>query len=118
MHKQIRFRLLKHLADIYEEALGRLDFPNYHNFENINDPYSNFIKNVLWVIDLAAPIKSRQIKKTHKNDLTVKLQKKISVCDKILKKSKKSKHHSYKKMYKITRYEVQKLILYKKKILF
>ena len=42
-HKQIRCRLLKNYsADIYEEALVRVDFPNYPNFENINDAYSNF----------------------------------------------------------------------------
>ena len=28
---------------IYEEALSRLDFPNYHNFKNINGAYSHFI---------------------------------------------------------------------------
>ena len=61
MHKQIRCRLLKNYsADIYEEALGRVDFSNYHNFENINDVYSNFIQKVMGVIDLVAPIKSRQ----------------------------------------------------------
>ena len=43
-HKQIRYRSLKsYSADIYEEALVRVDFPNYLNFENINDAYSNFI---------------------------------------------------------------------------
>ena len=60
MHKEIRYRSLKNYsADIYEEALGRVDFPNYHNFENINDAYSNFIQKVMGVIDLVAPIKSR-----------------------------------------------------------
>ena len=34
-------------ADIYEEDLGRVDFANYHNLENINDAYSNFIQNVM-----------------------------------------------------------------------
>ena len=58
MHKQIRCCSLKNYsADIYEEALGRADFPNY--FENINDAYSNFIQKVMGVIDLVAPIKSR-----------------------------------------------------------
>ena len=52
--------LLKNYSvDIYEESLGRLDFPNYHNFENNNDAYSNFIQKVMGVIDLVAPIKSR-----------------------------------------------------------
>ena len=43
-HKKIRCRSLKNYsADIYEEALGRVDFLNYNNFGNINDGYSNFI---------------------------------------------------------------------------
>ena len=63
MHKQIRCHSLKNYsADIYEEALGRADFPSYHNFENINEPYSIFIQTVMGVIDLVAPIKSRRIK--------------------------------------------------------
>ena len=46
--KQIRCRSLKNYsADIYEDALGRVDFPNYHNFENINDAYSNFTQTVM-----------------------------------------------------------------------
>ena len=62
-HKQIRCRSLKNYSDdIYEEALGRVDFPNYHNFENINDAYSNFIQKVMGANDLVETIKSRQIK--------------------------------------------------------
>ena len=62
-HKQIRYRSLKNYStDIYEEALVRVDFPNYLNFENINDAYSNFIQKLMRVIDLEAPIKSRRIK--------------------------------------------------------
>ena len=61
-HKHVRCRLLKNCsADIYEEALGGVDFLNYHNFENINDAYSNFIQKIMGVIDLVAPIKSRRI---------------------------------------------------------
>ena len=57
-HKQIRCCSPKNNSgDIYEEALSRLDFPNYHNFENINDAYSKFIQKVMEVIDLVAPIK-------------------------------------------------------------
>ena len=46
-----------YLADIYEEALGRVDFPNYHNFENINEAYSNFIQKFMGVIDLVETCK-------------------------------------------------------------
>ena len=52
-HKQIRCcSLINYSADIYEEGLARLDFPNYHNFRNINDAYSNFIQKVMVDIDL------------------------------------------------------------------
>ena len=62
-HKQIRYRSLKNYsADIYEEILVKVDFPNYRNLENINDAYSNFIQKLMRVIDLVAPIKSRRIK--------------------------------------------------------
>ena len=36
-----------------------VDFPNHHNFENVNDAYSDFIQKVMGVVDLVAPIKSR-----------------------------------------------------------
>ena len=62
-HEQVRCRLLKkYSADNDEEALGRLGFANYHNFGNIIDPYSNFIRKVMGVIDPVASIKLRGIK--------------------------------------------------------
>ena len=46
------------------------------------------------------------------------MQKKINVCDKLFKKFKKSELHIDKEIYKIARYEVQKLISYQKKKFF
>ena len=93
-HKEIRCRSLKNYsADIYEEALGRVDFPNYNNFENINDAYSNFIQKVMGVIDLVAPIKSRQIRQNSQEWFDGKVAEKISVGDKLFKRFKKSKLH-------------------------
>ena len=90
MHKQIRCHLLKNYsADIYEEALGRADFPNYNNFENINDAYSNFIRKVMGVIDLVAPIKSRRIKQNSQGWFDGEFAEKTSVHDKLFKKFKK-----------------------------
>ena len=87
MRKQVKCCLLKNYsADIYEEALVRVDFPNYYNFENINDPYSNFIQKFMGVIDLVAPIKSRWIKQNSQEWLDGEVAAKISVCDKLLKK--------------------------------
>ena len=94
----------------------RTNFPNYNNFENINDAYSNFIQKVMGVIDLVAPIKLRRIKQNSQEWFDGEVAEKISVCDKLFKKLKKSKLHIDKEIYKIARYEVQKLISYKKKV--
>ena len=99
----------------FEEALGRVDFPNYHNFENINDTYSNFIQKVMGVTDLIAPIKTKQ---NSQESFDSEVAEKISVHDKLFKKFKKSKLYIDKEIYKITRYEVQKLISYKNKNFF
>ena len=119
-HKQIRYCSLKNYSvDIYEEALGRVDFPNYRNFQNINDAYSNFIQKVMGVIESSqAPIKSRRIKQNAQEWLDGEVAEKISVRDKLFKKFKKSKLHIDKEIYKIARYEVQKLISCKKKKFF
>ena len=74
------------MTDIYEETLGRADFPNYHNFENINDTYSNIVQNAMGVIDLVAPIKSRQIKQNSQEWFDGEVAEKTSVCDKLFKK--------------------------------
>ena len=100
MYKQIRYRSLKNYsADIYEEALSSVDFPNYRNFENINDAYSNFIQKVMGVIHLEEPIKSRQIKQNSQEWLDGEVAEKISICDKLFKNFKKSKLHIDKEIY-------------------
>ena len=62
------------------------------------------------VIDLAAPIKSRRIKQNSQEWFDGEVAEKISARDKLFKKFKKPKLHIDKEMYKIARYEVQKLI--------
>ena len=42
-HKQFRCRSRKdYSANIYEEALGKLHFSNYQNFEKVDDGYSSY----------------------------------------------------------------------------
>ena len=118
-HKEIRCHSLKNYsADIYDEAMGRVDFPNYLNFENINYAYSNFIQKVMRIIDLVASIKTRRIKQNSQEWFDDEVAEKINVRDKLLKKFKKSKLHIDKEIYTIARHEVQKLISYKKKKFF
>ena len=68
------------------------------------------------VIHLIVPIKWRQIKQNAQEWLDGEVAEKISVRDKFFQKYKNPKLHIDKEIYKIARYEVQKLIAYKKKL--
>ena len=70
------------------------------------------------VIDLVALIKSRRIQQNSQEWFDGEVAEKISVHDKLFKKLKKIKSHIGKEIHKIARYEVQKLISYKKQIFF
>ena len=115
-HKQIRCHSLKNYSAVtHEEAVSKVNFPNYHNFDNIDDAYSKFIQKVIGVIGLVAPIKLRRIKQNSQEWFDGEVAEKISVRDKLFKKFKKSKLHIHKAIYKIARYEVEKLVSCKKK---
>ena len=68
------------------------------------------------IIDLVATIKSKRIKRNSQELFDGEVTEKISVRGKLFKKCKKSKFHIDKEIYKIARYEVQKLISYKEKM--
>ena len=80
------------------------DFDSF-NFKNINDAYSNFIQKVIGAIDLVAP-KSRRIKQNSQEWFDSEVTEKISICDKLFKKFKKSKLYIDKEIYEIAQYEV------------
>ena len=70
------------------------------------------------VTELEAPIKSRQIKQNSKEWFDGEVAEKISVCDKLRKKSKNSKLNIGKEIYKIAWQQVHILISYIKKTFF
>ena len=55
--------MFKHYtADLFEPELSRLNFPNYRNFNDINEAYNDFIQKIMNVIDKVAPLKERRVK--------------------------------------------------------
>ena len=47
-HKYLNFRSLKnYTADYYKETLKQVDFPNYENFDDVNEAYSNFFQKLM-----------------------------------------------------------------------
>ena len=53
-HKQISFRPFKsYSVDKYKNAQGKVTFPGYQNFHNINKEYNFFQKMIEVVINIA-----------------------------------------------------------------
>ena len=45
-HKQISFRSFKNCSlDVSEKALGKVTFPNYEKYHNVNKAYKDFFRN-------------------------------------------------------------------------
>ena len=47
-HKYLNFCSMKnYAADYYKETLKQVDFPNYKNFDEVNEAYSNFFQKLM-----------------------------------------------------------------------
>ena len=47
-HKEIKLSSFKnYTVDGYEKVLGEINFPDYENFDNVNNAYSNFIQKLM-----------------------------------------------------------------------
>ena len=47
---------------LYQKNLRKINFPDYSNFKDINDAYSDFTEKVTSVIDEIAPLKEVRVK--------------------------------------------------------
>ena len=99
-HKQIKFRSFKHYTDdLFEQELSRLNFPNYRNFNDINEAYNDFIQKIMNVIDKVAPLKERRVKQNSQEWFDGETADEIKNRDKLFKKFKKSKLQTDKDIY-------------------
>ena len=115
-HKQIKFRSFKHyMADLFEQELSRLKFPNYRNFNDINEAYYDFIQKIMNVIDKVAPLKERRVKQNSHEWFDGEIADEIKNRDKLFRKFKKSKLQIDKDIYNAARYKLQKRIINKKR---
>ena len=112
-HKYFNFRSLKnYTTDYYKKALKQIDFPNYGNFGDVNEAYSNFFHKLMTVIDKIAPYKSKRVKGNTQKWFDG------EVLEKLFKKFKKSRLHIDKELYKKSKYDALKLIASKKTSIF
>ena len=104
--------------EVYEEALRKINFPNYELFDDIHKAYENFIQKVMAVIDNLPPSKSKRVKGTSKDRFGAEIMENIIEGKKLFKKFKKSYLHVHKDNYKEVRNEVHKLIPTRQKTYF
>ena len=114
-HKHLNFRSLKnYTADYYKEALKQIDFPNYENFGDVNEAYSNFFQKLITVIEKIARYKSKRVKGNTQKWFDGEVLEKLNLGNKLFKKFKKSRLYIDKKLYKKSKYDALKLTSSKK----
>ena len=115
-HKYVKMRSLKYYSeDLYAKKLKEIDFPDYSNFKDINEAYSDFTGKAASVIDEIAPIKEVRVKSNSQDWFDAEINEEIERRDKLLAKFKKSRSHSDNENYKMSRNKVQRMIKDKKK---
>ena len=105
-------------ADYYKETLKQVDFPNYENFGDVNEVYSNFFHKLMTVIDKIAPYKSKRVKLNTQKWFDGEVLEKLNLKNKLFQKCKKSRLHIDKELYKKSKYDALKLIMSKKQKFF
>ena len=98
-------------ADIFEEALGKLDLhSDNEQWSDINKVSSDFIQKITTVTNNIAANKTKKVKSISKELFDGEVFETIALRDKAFKQFKGSKLHVYKENSKKARYEVNELI--------
>ena len=118
-HTQITFRSLKnYTAEAYKEALGKVFFPDYENFSDVNKAYENFIQKLMSVIDKLAPFKTKRVKGNSQEWFDDEVLESIAPRDKLFKKYMHGKLNVDKEIYNKARNKSHRLILQNKREYF
>ena len=103
-HHYLKFRSMKNFStEIYEEALGKLTFPDYENVGSVNNPYSDLTSKIFDVVNKVEPTKTIRVKNNTNKWFDREIAEKIAARDKLFRKFKKSKLYVDKILYKEVR---------------
>ena len=115
-HNYITIRSMKNYSqDIFLNALREVNFPNYSQFDNINEAYDDFIDKTKRVIDQIAPMKQIRVKGNNQDWFDDEIHQAIINRDKSFSIFKKTKLHNDNERYKKACNKVQRLVKRKKK---
>ena len=103
-HNYLTFRSMKNFStEIYEEALGKLTFPDYENFGCGNKAYSDLTSKTFDVVNKVTPTKTTRVKNNTNEWFDGEIAEKIAARDKLFRKFQKSKLNVDKILYKEAR---------------
>ena len=118
-HKVITFRSLKnYTAEAYKEALGKVCFPDYEKFSDVNKAYENFIQKLMSAIDKLTSFKTKRVKRNSQEQFDGEVLESIALRDKLFKKFKRSKLNVDKEIYNNARNKSHRFISLKKREYF
>ena len=90
-HNTIKIRSMKNYSkELFNQKLSEVQFPDYSNFENVNEAYADISSKLIGVIDSIAPLKQIRLKTNTKPWFDSEVLEKIRIRDKLRKNSKKS----------------------------
>ena len=83
-HNYLTFCSMKNFStEIYDEALGKLTFPDYENFGCVNKAYSDLTSKFFYVVNKMAPTKTIRVKNNTNEWLDGEIAEKKTVRDKL-----------------------------------
>ena len=95
--------------------MGKVTFPSYEKFHNINKAYNDFFQKIIELLNNIAPLKTARIKNASNEWFDREIAEKLSIRDKLFKKFKSCRLNIDWEIYKEARNEVQRTIKQKKK---
>ena len=90
-HQLVKKLWKNYATHAYKEALGKVCFPDYENFSDVNKAYENFIQKLMSVTDKLAPFKTKRVKGNSQEWFDGEVLESIALQDKLFKKFKRSK---------------------------
>ena len=78
-------------TEIYEEALGKLKFPDYKKFSCVNEAFYDLTSKIFDVVKKVAPTKTTRVKNNTNEWFDGEIAEKVTARDKLFRKFKKSK---------------------------
>ena len=115
-HNTVKIRSLKHYTkDLFLENLRNINFPNYQNYDDVNEAYTDLVNKIIVEIDKIAPLKEIRIKNSSQEWFDEEIIEHINKRDKLFQKFKKSREASDELLYKRAKNRLKNMIKSKKK---